>query len=163
MATYAANTDVSVDRSRAEIERVLTCYGAKQFMYGWNDSQAVVGFIIHNRQVRFLLPLPDREDHAFSKTPTGKTRTAKAASDAFDQEVRSRWRSLSLVIKAKLEAVAANISHFDSEFLANIVLPNGQTVGEVVAPRIEEAYETGHTPELLPGLKSPRALPRGTE
>ncbi|TXH10143.1 MAG: hypothetical protein E6R04_06265 [Spirochaetes bacterium] len=163
MATYAANTEVSVDRSRAEIERTLTRYGAKQFLYGWDHSRAVVGFVIHNRQVRFLLPLPDRDDPSFSKTPTGKTRTAKAASDAFDQEVRSRWRSLSLVIKAKLEAVAANISHFDSEFLANIVLPNGQTVGEVVTPRIEEAYETGHTPELLPGLSSPRALPRGTE
>jgi len=35
------------------------------------------------------------------------------------------------------------------EFMAHIVLPNGQTVGEAVTPRIEQAYQTGEMPPLL--------------
>lgn len=28
------------DRSRSEIERTLTRYGARQFMYGWDENRA---------------------------------------------------------------------------------------------------------------------------
>lgn len=156
MGTYAANTDVTVDRSRSEIERTLTRYGAKQFLYGWDENAALIGFVIHNRHVRFLLPLPDRDDRAFTRTPTGKSRTAKAASDAYEQEIRSRWRSLSLVIKAKLEAVSSGIAQFDREFLANLVLPDGTVVGDVVGRGVAQAYATGSVPELLP---APKQLP----
>lgn len=34
--------------------------------------------------------------------------------------------------------------------MANIVLPNGRTVGEEVKPRIASAYQTGDMPPLLP-------------
>lgn len=47
--TYAAKTGVAPDRSRAEIERTLSRYGASQFYYGWDGDRAVVG-------IRALLP-----------------------------------------------------------------------------------------------------------
>ena len=60
-----------------------------------------------------------------------------------------RWRALLLVVKAKLEAVEAEIATFEEEFLPHIVLPNGRTVGEMALPEIERAYQGGRTPALL--------------
>lgn len=153
MAKYAANTEVSSDRSRAEIEKTLNRYGARQFMYGWDEQQAIVGFVIHNRQVRFVLPMPDRDDKEFRLTPTGRDRAASQIAQVYEQAVKQRWRSLALVIKAKLEAVESGIVTFDAEFLAHLVLPNGQTVGDQVMPAVAEAYATGHTPQLLPATQ----------
>jgi hypothetical protein len=151
MSRYAADTTVPADRSRAEIERTLTRYNARGFMYGWDETRAVLGFIAAGRQVRFLLPMPDPQAREFTHTPSrGTPRSPSAAADAYDQAVRQRWRALALVIKAKLEAVAAGIVTFDEEFLAHLVLPTGETVGQAVVPRVEEAYRTGEVPALLP-------------
>ena len=70
MGQYAENTQVAPDRSRAEIERTLARYGASSFMYGWEASQAVLGFVADDRRVKFVLPLPDRKSAEFTKTPT---------------------------------------------------------------------------------------------
>lgn len=147
---YAANTDVTADRSRGEIERILARYGASSFMYGWDAGRAVLAFTADGRQVRFVLPMPDRHDQAFTLTDTGRERSGTAADKAYDQAIRQSWRALALVVKAKLEAVAAGIVTFDEEFLAHFVLPGGGTVAEHVIPRVEEAYETGQLGELLP-------------
>jgi hypothetical protein len=150
MARYAQNTDVSSDRSKAEIERILARYGATSFMSGWEPGRAAIGFVIHKRQVRFVLPLPDRTDKRFTLTPTGKQRSESAAETEYEQAVRQSWRALALVIKAKLEAVEAQIVGFDEEFLAHIVLPGGGTVYDHVGPGVATAIETGTVPELLP-------------
>ncbi|KLI04148.1 MULTISPECIES: hypothetical protein [Mycolicibacterium] len=150
MAKYAANTDVSSDRSRAEIERTLERYGAREFMYGWDQNRAVVGFVLNEREIRFVLPLPDRDSDDFTRTPTGRPRAANQVREAYEQAVRQRWRSLALVIKAKLEAVESGIVTFDAEFLAHIVLPDGRTVADNVVPRVEQAYRDHEMPSLLP-------------
>lgn len=162
MGTYAADTSVSSERSRAEIERTLTRWGAAKFMYGWdsgNPASAIVGFVIRDRQIRFMLTMPDRNSPEFTmsahKPP--RPRTPAQREDAYEQAVRQRWRALNLVIKAKLEAVESGISTFDSEFLAQLVLPNGQTVGDAVVPRIIEGIETNRMPALLPDY-SPKAI-----
>jgi hypothetical protein len=148
---YAADTSVSVEKSRAEIERTLQRWGAEQFMYGWNADQAVVGFIMRGRQLRFLLAMPDRNAAEFLFTPARKTRRTDAqAYEAWEQACRQRWRALNLVIKAKLEAVESGISTFDNEFLAQLVLPNGQTVAEAVTPQLIGGIENNAMPPLLP-------------
>lgn len=148
MTKYAARTEVPSSRSRNEIERVLTRYGATSFMSGWDEGQAVIGFVIHGRQVRFVLPLPDPRDRAFTRSETGRMRSEAVAQKAYEQAVRSAWRSLLLIIKAKLEAVESGIVEFDTEFLANLVLPNGQTVGSQVLPAARQAMESGSLLEL---------------
>lgn len=149
---YAEGTSVSSDKSRSEIERTLARYGARSFMYGWDESRAMVGFIVDDRQVRFLLPMPDRDARAFTHTPAKNLkRTPTQAAEAYEQAVRQRWRALALVIKAKLEAVEAGIVTFDEEFAMHFLLPNGQTVGDWVAPQLEQVYATGAMPALLPG------------
>jgi hypothetical protein len=156
MASYAANTEVSAERSRSEIERTLTRWGAKQFMYGWSGDAAVVGFVLRNRQIRFVVTMPDRDskEFRFSNHTPPRRRTAKGAQQAYEQACRQRWRALNLVIKAKLEAVESGIATFDNEFLAQMVLPNGQTVGEYVTPELTRSIESHQMPELLPDLKA---------
>ena len=149
---YAAGTTVSTDRSKAEIENILARYGADQFMYGWEATRAVIGFRYSGKMVRFVLPLPDPQADEFHLTPSGKQRRSPAASEkAYQQAMRQRWRALTLIVKAKLEATESGITTFEEEFLAYIVLPDNSTVSEYMLPQIETAYETGEMPRMLPG------------
>ena len=102
MPTYAANTDVPADRSKAEIERTLARFGADGFMYGWEQTRAVIQFRANERFIRFIVELPDRSE--FLLTPSRKQRRSPAQAEAaYDQAVRQRWRALALVIKAKAD------------------------------------------------------------
>lgn len=156
MSKYAANTDVPVFRSKSEIEKTVERYGANQFLSGWDSDRgtAMIGFSMHDRQIRFMLPMPDRRSPEFTETPTGKQRKADAAYTAWEQGCRQRWRALALAIKAKLEAVESGITEFEDEFMAQIVMPNGSTFGTWAVPQIQNAYDTGVMPELLPQLTS---------
>lgn len=153
MTRYAESTSVAADRSRAEIERTLARYGATAFGYGWSGDRAMVEFAMAGRRVRFILPMPDRADPDFTLTPTGRDRSSSQAEAAWEQATRQRWRALSLVVKAKLEAVETGITSFEEEFLAHIVLPNGETVGQWAVPQVAQAYELGTMPALMPGLR----------
>lgn len=53
--SYAQGTVVSPEKSRAEIEGLLRKYGADQFVSGWGDNRAVIGFRASGRFVRFTL------------------------------------------------------------------------------------------------------------
>lgn len=151
--TYAKDTTVSTERSRAEIERTLQRYGADQFAYGWDANRAMIQFRAERRLIRFVLTMPDPKDPVYTYTPTGKhLRDPDTAHREWEKACRSRWRALALVIKAKLEAIEAGISEFEHEFLANIVLPDQTTVGEWMAPQIEGAYRSGMMPSALPAL-----------
>lgn len=148
---YAQDTSVSVEKSRAEIEGLLTKYGATSFMSGLSLAEAVIAFEMQNRKIMFRLPVPDRNAKQFTHTPhKGERRHPDAAAREWEQACRSRWRALALAIKAKLEAVAIGITTFEDEFLAHIVLPDGLTVGQTVRPRIAQAYESGSVLPLLP-------------
>lgn len=149
MTKYAASTSVSSDRSRAEIERTLQRYSATSFAYGWQDDRAVVGFTLNDRQIRFILPMPDRKSHEFTRSDTGRARTSTAATAAYEQAVRQRWRALALVIKAKLEAVESGIVTFDDEFAMHMVLPDGSRAGDAVVRAINTAYATGTVAPML--------------
>ncbi len=157
MTRYAARTEVTSEKSRMEIEKTLQRYGADQFMYGWKDGGALLGFRAQGRQVKFVLPLPDPKDPAFTQYKQGynvRQRSESAAQQMYEQVCRQRWRALALVIKAKLEAVESGITCFEDEFLAHIVLPNGQQVGQWIRPQLRLAYEKGDMPALLPAPKA---------
>ena len=150
---YAEQTSVSAEKSRAEIESTLVKYGADGFMYGWNGPTAVVRFRMDDRFVEFRIEMPDRDSDEFKFTPARRNkRSPDDQQKVWEQATRQRWRALSLVIKAKLEAVEAGITEFESEFLAHIVLPDGTTAGMWLRPQLEEAYRTGQMPSFLPQL-----------
>lgn len=149
---YARETTVPAEKSRGEIERILSRYGATAFGYGWNERGAVVTFAAHGRRVQFTLTMPARDDPQFTTYRRGQfsaptKRTPAEAERRWEQATRQRWRALALVVKAKLEAVAVGIATFEEEFLPYTLVPGPDgrpvTVAEAILPRVAEAYETG--------------------
>jgi hypothetical protein len=157
MPRFANTTEVSVEKTKGEIEATVTRYGATGFMAGWEALAAMVAFKMRDRQLRFILPLPDRKATEFWRSPhRHKRRTDKAAFEAWEQACRQRWRALLLAIKAKLEAVECGISSFEEEFLAHLVLPGtGLTIGQTMMADLPEALRPGgKLPKLLPAAEA---------
>lgn len=149
---YAQNTEVSSDKSRMEIERILQKYGASGFMYGWKGDAAVIAFEMHGKSIKFILPLPNKNDKKFKVTPKREyLRTEQEAYQAWEQACRQKWRALTLCIKAKLEASESGITTFEHEFLAHFVMPGGQIFGDYIIPQIEEVRKSGKLPKLMIG------------
>jgi hypothetical protein len=135
---YAQGTGTSVDKTRLEIERELEKYGAKRKATMMEPTQAVVYFELHNRHVQFTMPLPTPPDLV------GVKRGGKGDAARRCQQVhREKWRALLLAIKSKLISVDNQVETFEEAFLAQIVMPNGQTVSELARPALVKAYETG--------------------
>ena len=150
---YAEKTSVSVSKTKADIEELIQKAGAGQFVSGFKDNMAIIGFSLDNRQIRFILPLPDKQDKTFWFTPERRNkRTEDQAYAAWEQACRAKWRALYLIIKAKLEAVESGISTIEREFFYDIVLPDGKTIGEFMAPQLENVYTNGVMPAMLPML-----------
>ena len=126
---YAQNTAVPVSHSRAELERTLERYGASEFgiLTSVPDESATVLFKISGSPCRITIRQPEKDD----------------------KESRRLWRVLIITVKAKLESVDAGISTVREEFMANLVLPNGQTVKEWAGPQLER-FAQQDLP-LLPG------------
>lgn len=141
MRRYAERTAVPVDRTRAEIEHLLQRHGASSFVYGTTSGQALLAFEMHDRRLRFLVPLPSLNKGGSNE-------------NAVKSETRRRYRALLLVLKAKLEAVSSSIVTFDEEFLAHIVIEGNTTVGDRIVPGIPDVIKTGGK---LPPLLGPGA------
>lgn len=158
--TYAQNTTVSIDKTQSEIQSTLRRYKASAFMFGEEVDRGIIAFVIDNRKIKMVLPLPvkieDRHKWASGKPWVGRQRTSAQAAAALDQERKARWRGLLLCIKAKLEAVDAGIETFDQAFLAYLALPNGNTVGEEVIPRVEQAAFDGLMPTQMLAIEGAR-------
>lgn len=151
---YATTTEVPSEKTRAEIEKLLIRYKASKFGYMWENGAAVIIFEIADRRILMRLPLPDRNDRALTHTAVRRERRSPEGIEAaYEQAVRSRWRALLLIIKAKLEAVEAGISTVEREFLADIALPSGATVGQWVQGQLAEVYGSDQMPALLPGAR----------
>ena len=125
---YASRTSVSVERSRAEIEKTLNRYKADQFATAVDHAalRVAIQFRLNGLVIRFEMAVPKDE-----------------------QGQRQRWRALSLAIKAKLEAVECNITTFEEEFLSHIVMPTGSEFGATIIPQIRKAVESGVMPQSL--------------
>lgn len=134
---FAERTEVPVSKTRAQIEQLLERGKARQYgtAVDYEKLQARVQFRLHDRIVRFVIALPDRK-----KLGEGVR---------LERAERQRWRALLLVIKAKLESVENGIEAFEQAFLSQIVMPNDQTVSDIVMPQIAESYATGRMPKAL--------------
>ena len=144
--TYAKATTVTAEKSRMEIETLVYKHGATEFATRTTSEYGAVAFTLHERNIRFLLPLPTRETFAHDRNRY--RRTDVQITKHYDAAVRQRWRALLINIKAKLAAIEAGIETVDDAFMAHIVMPGGKTVSEMVTPEIARSYAEG-TPPLL--------------
>jgi hypothetical protein len=147
---FAEGTTVSVEKSRAEIEKLITRYGAQSTAFMTAPGRSVVCFEAGGRRIMFELQLPDITEKRFQRDGRGSLVGPAKRMEKWEQACRQRWRALALVIRAKLEAVESGITTFEDEFLAHIVMPDGQTVATHIKPRIAAAYEQGSMVALLP-------------
>lgn len=91
---FAVDTKVPINQTRAEIEQVLSRFGATSFAFAVQEKGATVMFECSGRRIRFDLPLPKADT---------QSRT--------DRQHREKWRALFLSIKAKLVSVDTEIVH----------------------------------------------------
>lgn len=150
MRQFAEGTEVSVERSKGEIEALISKAGALEFASGTRPGQAMIQFKLRERVIRFTLPLPSKDDKKFQKCGRYNSlqRTEDQVHKVWEQACREKWRALFLSIKAKLCSVECGIETFDSAFMAQVVMPNGRTLEELVVPMIHQAYERGTMPDM---------------
>lgn len=155
---YAENTKVPVEKSEAELKLLLRKHGADKIATGTDDTAglAVVSFSITGRVVRLQVSVPSVASlqEKFSKVhPHGWQSWTPAKRKEYvikhqDQLARQRWRSLVLLCKAKLEAVAEGLSTIEREFLADLMLPNGSTMHQNIEEKLKVMYLQGRMPSL---------------
>lgn len=130
---YAFGTRVGIPQSKAEIERILSRFGATGFGYMTQGGKAIVMFEAQGRRVRFSLPAPQ----------------GRSESEV-DAEERRLWRSLAMAIKSKLDIVRSGISTFEAEMLPYTMLSDGRTFHEWAEDNAN-ALSAGNMPPMLPG------------
>jgi hypothetical protein len=132
---FAQDTKVEVGASQTELKQLLRKAGASQMITGDDSDRDLIllGFTLAGRQYRIK---------ATTQRPSRRCEP--------EQLEREAWRAMVLIVKAKLEVVAMGHGTIEEEFLSNLVLPSGATVGDDVLPKVAQAYETGAMPLLLP-------------
>lgn len=143
MNRYAEKTTVAVSKSREEIDRTMTRFGATGIVYMRDDERhvVVVGFKKDGRQYRFNLPLPHPADFKTYKRKNAYSvtvRTPPQIEKAIEQEERRLFRSLFNYIKAVLDAIDSGITTADEALLPHLILPGGSTVAEMAKHQLAD-------------------------
>ena len=141
---YAEGTNVPVERSEAEIKRVLQKYGSEKIGIMSEPTKATIYFSVKGRDVQLVIPLVRKGDPFPGKK--GYVWNEKSA----EAETRRRWRVMVLTLKAMLEAIDSGITTFDQVFLAHVVIPGtGRTIGDEIVPKLPELCEGASLRALL--------------
>ena len=153
MTKYAERTAVTPEQRRSEIERTLARYGATAFGYATSGDRAQVVFELSGRRMRLDVALPDRQSKEFTHLESSPwvMRAEAEAQKRYDQAVRQRWAALALWIKAQCEAIDSEVVTAEQAFLGWVVLPDGRTLAEKIAPQLDAVYASGDMPALMAG------------
>lgn len=155
MTKYAEGTAVPVGRSRDEIERTLIRFGATA--QGWmrDDEKGLVVIVFSRakRSYRFTVPLPSTKE--FETTPTGRYRGNVAlVQEAQESEIRRRFRTLALYVKALLDASDTGIIRAEEALLPYLLLPTGETVYELARRELPESGRGNFVKALTGGAEA---------
>ncbi len=104
---YAKGTTVSVSKSREAIARLIERFGVGNLATGVMAGRDFVMFDHDGQTYRFMIEPEDDEDEKMRK-----------------------WRCLVLYVRAALVVVDEGVRDLDSVFLADRILPNGQSWGD---------------------------------
>lgn len=136
MARYAEHTKVPITKTRNEIQKELTRYGIKEYGFGVSPRGTGIIFKWKDRVYKLNVNDPNRRDFC--------------SQNGYEQAVRSRWRVLLLLIKAKLNAIEDGQATFEDEFLYATALPDGSTVGDFLKlPENQARLAQSQMPLLL--------------
>jgi len=71
MTRFAEGTTVAVEKSRTEIERMITRYGATSTAFMNGPGRAMILFECKGRRIMFKLPLPSVDEQRFLRDGRG--------------------------------------------------------------------------------------------
>lgn len=161
---FGDSTDVPVERTRAELDQLLSRAGATQ-RATYEDEEtgvAAIQFRMAGRMVRLEVrtrPATSFAPKDWTGVPGCTDKQPSASREAnrlafckkrAAQASKAAWRRLLLVCRAKLEIIADGDSTLEREFLADVLLPDGRTVHEALEPQLAKSYADGQMPPLLP-------------
>jgi hypothetical protein len=125
------NTSVSVERSQAEIRKLLAKHDSHRFGFGEERDEldkrwASVTFVHGAFQVRMRVPLKLVDELTVqAKARSARTRTADEIRDhMYEQEERRIWRVIAWNLKARMVAVEEGVETFEEAFLAHLLDPS---------------------------------------
>ena len=131
------DTEVSVDKSKEEINKLLKKFGARGIQWTWLDNMEKLRFLHEyehkgvKRDIIYEISIPEM----------GKKRGL-----GYDRKLvrndQQAYRIVLHIIKAKLTAVETGVETFENEFLSKILyqLPDGsvQNVGDTILNQISQ-------------------------
>ncbi len=137
---YEATT-VAVEKSQADIRRMLKAHGCGSFEFGEaainGQTWAAVGFRKGVRAVRIKVPHKTPDPHELrKKAQRAKSQERRIAivSEAEEQEAKRIWRVIAWNLKARMEAVQEGVETFEEAFLAHLLDERtGETFYETLA------------------------------
>jgi hypothetical protein len=151
---FAEGTEVSAERSRAELETLLQKHGAKEFAVYTSEPRTVFMYKLRGVMVRHVVEYPEAKPYLKDPRASWKQRPAEQVKKLQEAEWRRRWRALVLVCKAKLEIIESGGSTFEREFMADMVLGDGRTVAQVLIPQMQN-LSSGEMPDFSRLLLGP--------
>ena len=149
-SNYVRGASLSCSSLQMDIKQMLDGAGAHDCRITSEHGNGAVTFGFGDHQFRLVVPHPEPTDPPRVPRHQPARRNINGQEHPADLEAaRHSWRQLSLLIKAKLEAVAAGIVTFDAEFLGYMLMPGGGTVFQAAAP--ETALFLRHGGHSQPG------------
>lgn len=127
---YANDTEVPVERSQSEVKKMLKALGADRIAVLEDPKGSAVWFQIP--PVAYVVKTPEVDP--------GERNVEK--------RLRSDWRAIVLLIKAKKVGIEQGITSIEREFLADAVMPDGSRLIDHAPTMIESAYQQGGPPQL---------------
>lgn len=124
MSRYAEGTEVSVEKSQAEMVGTLGRYRVRKFGWEFTSEGDILYFEINARAYRLTVHRPTAKDVQVGPRTDLKT--------ALDREWRRRWRANAMMLKMRLEFADSGDSTIESELLSYLLLSDGSTLAEVV-------------------------------
>lgn len=155
---FAEDTSVPVERSQAEIARLLRDYGCLgvQWAEDWTEGTTILRFCWPHEGARYLARITSRipPDAEIRSGCTVKHRTPEAASawlaKARDQRARQAMRLVLLKLKADFNMVRAGMVSAVEILLPFLENDQGRTLAEVAVPLLPELFG-GSTVRMLGG------------
>lgn len=134
-------TTVAVEKSQADIRKLLVEFDAAGFAFGEESDPdgvrwALVQFAHGHHRVRLRVPhKPPDKKRVSDKAWRARTKSREAiVAEMVAQEERRIWRVLAWNLKARMVAVQEGVETFEEAFLAHLLDPvTGETVYEQLA------------------------------
>jgi hypothetical protein len=132
-----ADTEVSIDKSKNEINETLKRFGVRGIQWTWMDNRELLRFL-HEFEVQGV-----RKAVAFEiQIPEIGKRTR---GSVLVRNERQAYRVVCYVLKNRFVAIECGLKTFEEEFMSDIIykLPNGSTVkvADVVLKQMENTKD----------------------